>query len=329
MNSNLPLVSVVISVFNGERYILEALSSIVEQTYKKLEIIVIDDGSTDSTLEIIKGVEDERIILVSRENKGLIFSLNEGIKLASGKYIARMDADDISIDSRISEQVKFLEENPDIGVVGAFAKVFGEGVKEKIFKQPCLHDEIISKMYIDSPFIHPSVMLRRDLLINNNLFYDFEYYRVEDFALWVKLSKITTLANIPRVLLRYRYLESSETRLSQNDITVRTKVLEKVFELYLNRINTIGLCDEEVSLYTKSMMRANFKEINVKKLNLVYNKVTNVNNNFYLKMNLGYRWLGLFFVVKKNIVKNPFLLITSKNSYYGLLAVLKKINVVK
>ena len=115
---NNPLVSVVLSVYNAEKHIVEAIESILTQSYKNFEFIIIDDGSTDGSLEIIKSYDDERIILISRENKGLIASLNEGIEQAKGKYIARMDADDISLSSRFEEQVTFMEMHEEVGICG-------------------------------------------------------------------------------------------------------------------------------------------------------------------------------------------------------------------
>ncbi|HAS7841575.1 TPA: glycosyltransferase family 2 protein, partial [Vibrio cholerae] len=133
-----PKISVVMSVYNGEKYLGEAIDSILKQTFSDFEFIIINDGSTDKTLEIIKSYmkKDDRIVLVSRENKGLIVSLNEGLDLAKGQYIARMDADDISIKSRFEKQIEFLDSNPDIGVCGTWVEVFGENIKSKKWKMP-------------------------------------------------------------------------------------------------------------------------------------------------------------------------------------------------
>ena len=115
MNSK--LVSVIIPVFNAELYIQEAVESICRQTYKELEIIIVDDGSTDGTLQILKSFNDQRINLIARENRGLISTLNECVALSTGAYIARMDADDICRPMRIERQVKYLENHKDIGVL--------------------------------------------------------------------------------------------------------------------------------------------------------------------------------------------------------------------
>src|SRR5690606_25974276 len=146
---------------------------------------------------------DNRINVISRENKGLIASLNEAISLAEGRYIARMDADDIALPNRLKVQYDFMENNPAVGVVGSFAEVFGENVVNDIIKQPLSHESIGAKLFIDSPFIHPTVMFRSSILSDNEV-YSKDFYRVEDYALWVKLYHHTKLANIDRVLLKYR-----------------------------------------------------------------------------------------------------------------------------
>lgn len=117
MNPTPPLISIVIPVYNAERFIEKAIESICNQSYKNIEIIVIDDGSIDESLQIIKSIRDDRIRIISRENRGLIASLNEGINLSRGSYIARMDADDISSPIRIEQQVKYFEHHIDCGVL--------------------------------------------------------------------------------------------------------------------------------------------------------------------------------------------------------------------
>jgi len=113
-------VSIVMSVYNAQKYLDEAIESILNQTYSNFEFIIINDGSTDKSLEIIENYakKDSRIIVINRENKGLIYSLNEGIRKANGKYIARMDADDISLPQRLEKQVEFMEKNKNIGICG-------------------------------------------------------------------------------------------------------------------------------------------------------------------------------------------------------------------
>ena len=122
-----PLISVVMSVYNGEKYLKRSIDSILNQTFKDFEFIIINDGSTDKSLEIIKSYDDDRIVLIDQENKGLTKSLNIGIKTASGKYIARQDADDVSLPDRLKKQVDFLEVREDVVLLGCRAyEVIGE-----------------------------------------------------------------------------------------------------------------------------------------------------------------------------------------------------------
>jgi len=154
---NNPLISVVLSVYNAEKYLVEAIKSILNQTFKDFEFIIINDGSTDKSLEIIESYqkEDERIILISRENKGLIASLNEGIEKAKGKYIVRMDADDISLSTRFEEQVKIMEENQNIGLCGTSVIVFGNNIKNDVWKLSKDDKTIKTELLFSSPLFHP------------------------------------------------------------------------------------------------------------------------------------------------------------------------------
>ena len=142
--SKTPLISVVMSVFNTEMYLNKSIESILKQSYKNFEFIIIDDGSTDSSLSIILNYmkKDKRMVLISRENKGLPYSLNEGIDKSIGKYIARMDADDISLSTRLAEQIEFMEKNNEIGIVGTWIEIFGNNISNKISKHPKYHNEL-------------------------------------------------------------------------------------------------------------------------------------------------------------------------------------------
>ena len=121
------LISVVLPVFNGDKYLSEAIESILNQTYINFEFIIINDGSTDGSLTIIENyrVKDNRIVVISRENKGLIASLNEGIRIANGGYIARMDQDDLSLPTRLEEQVKFMDSN-QLDICGTYVQLFNK-----------------------------------------------------------------------------------------------------------------------------------------------------------------------------------------------------------
>lgn len=207
------LVSVILPIYNAEKYLEDAISSIVNQTYKNIELICIDDGSTDSSLDIIKAFSnmDKRIKIITRENKGLIYSLNEGIRVSLGKFIARMDADDISDVSRIEKQVLFLNDNPSVNILGTFCyrvdecnAVIGKN------KKPVTDCEIKAGLLFHNQIIHPSVMING--VDKKDLYFDDKFKSAEDYELWLRLSKRYIFANIPEYLLRYRVLSTSITR---------------------------------------------------------------------------------------------------------------------
>jgi len=200
---NKPLVSVLMPTFNADYFIEESVRSITNQTYHNLQIIIIDDGSTDKTSNIINQFKDNRIRFIKHEkNQGLIFTLNEGIKLCTGKYIARMDADDISELNRIECQVDFMEDHPDVGILGT--AVQNIGTFNNIVRYPQTDDEIRWKILYTCCFSHPSVMLRTFVIRKFNLEYNPVYDHAEDYELWPRLLQYCKGYNLETPLLRYR-----------------------------------------------------------------------------------------------------------------------------
>jgi len=213
-----PQVSVILPVYNGEEYISESIDSILTQTFQNFELILIDDGSTDKTSEILNSYKyrDNRISLISRDNRGLIYSLNEGIDKSSGRYIARMDADDISHKDRLNNQFEFMEENKDIGVLGSDIQIINhQGELGKVYHFPEQHQLIIWAMLFLCPIAHPTVMMRRHLVINAGK-YSENAKHAEDYELWHRLYRVTKFANLPHVLLMLRKHSSNVTNLEAN-----------------------------------------------------------------------------------------------------------------
>lgn len=163
-----PLVTVLMSVFNGEKYLREAIDSILTQTFSDFEFLIINDASTDRSREIILSYLDPRIRLIdNEENIGLTRSLNKGIDLAKGKYIARMDADDVSMPERLEKQVRFMEENPDIAVLGSWAYgIDGTGRINAEFRTPICEEIIFKDLFFSNPLIHGSVMFDKKFVKN-------------------------------------------------------------------------------------------------------------------------------------------------------------------
>lgn len=199
----MPEISVVLSVYNDADYVGVAIESVLAQTFIDFEFIIIDDASTDESLSIVRGFADERIRIVeNEENLGLTKSLNKGISLAQGKYIARMDSDDISLPMRFEKQVAFLNAHPDVGVCGGWIELIGDqaGV---VWEYPTEHDIIVANMLFENQLAHASVMMRREIL--EETAYDEAFARSQDYDLWVRLvTGGVKLANLSEILLQYR-----------------------------------------------------------------------------------------------------------------------------
>lgn len=203
---NTPLISVLLPTYNCELYIKEAVDSILNQTYSNFEFLIIDDCSTDNTISILKEYQDSRIKLILKpKNTGYTNSLNYGISIANGKYIARMDGDDISLPTRFEKQVKFLENNPDVVLCGTQYKIIG---KNKIVTVPENHEDIKYELLQNSAFGHPTVMMRKSALDQLPFVYNAEREPAEDYDLWTRLLLIGNLYNLQEVLLQYRIHDS-------------------------------------------------------------------------------------------------------------------------
>ena len=240
---NKPLCSVVMSVYNGEEYLKEAIDSILHQSYANFEFIIIDDASTDGSLEIIQSYNDPRIIILqNNENLFLAASLNKGIKSAKGKYLVRMDADDISMPERLWKQVNYMEENPSIGISGTCTEVFGYKPSHGKFNT---HNHIIKyKLLHECHFLHPSLIIRKDLITKHNLFYDENFRKNQDYELYSRAIKFTQFGNLPDYLLKYRQTKENIKRESHNQ---KENILAIQKKLFLN----IGykISDKEIELY--------------------------------------------------------------------------------
>jgi glycosyltransferase involved in cell wall biosynthesis len=189
-------------IYNCGLFIGEAIESILEQTFRDLELIIIDDSSTDNTLQVVSSFKDDRIRLIEKkENTGLISSLNLGIQMSRGAFIARMDGDDISHTTRIEKQIQFLKANPEIMLCGTWYQLLS--LKE-IIKLPVEPGDIKIALLDYCPLGHPTVMFRKDILAANNLSYDPDFFAAEDYELWTRMVAIGSIANIPAPLLSYR-----------------------------------------------------------------------------------------------------------------------------
>ena len=197
-----PRVSVIMPAYNVEKYVGEAIESILNQTFTDFEFIIINDGSTDNTASIIAeyAKKDERIRFINRDdNRGFIATLNECLDNAVGEFIAKMDSDDISLPKRLEKQVAFLDSHADIGMVGAGLQIFG--TQNKIY--------IRSKNVGLADFMYDCattiIMARRNIIEKHNLRFEQEYFAAEDLGFYAKFAQISKIANLQEVLYLYRY----------------------------------------------------------------------------------------------------------------------------
>ena len=198
-----PLITVVMPVYNGEKYLREALQSLVQQDFPHWTAIVVDDGSIDGSAEIARTFPDSRVrVHTCDTNQGISVALNVGIKLADTEFIARLDADDIALPQRLRIQSEFLQQNPGVGVVGTWAEVFGG--RSMAIEPPTNHNQLVAEMLWRNPLVHSSVMLRKSALSQESGPYRSEWEPCEDYDLWARLCSQVEIAVIPQTLTRHR-----------------------------------------------------------------------------------------------------------------------------
>jgi glycosyltransferase involved in cell wall biosynthesis len=235
-----PLISVVMPVYNAEKYLEEAIESILSQSYENFEFIILNDGSTDRSLEIIKkfSKRDPRIKVISRNNKGLSATLNEGINLARGKYFARQDADDISNIDRFKKQVRFMDENPSISLLGTNYRIVDEKGNHLNMTDVFTHPKDLKMAVIFSnQFGHGSIMLRKEILKQTG---SYENCLAEDYDLWTKVSRVGQIANLEEPLYSWRLTNSGLWSSPEKAEKIRMdsyRIRDREFNYYLKHKN--------------------------------------------------------------------------------------------
>lgn len=247
----MPEITVLMPVRNGERYIKESIDSVLNQTLTDFEFLIIDDGSTDRTVEIIQGYTDKRIRLVRKEHQ-FIQNLNEGLELASGSYIARMDADDIMHTERLRIQLKRMKKNPDITVCGTWAKIFSDKGNERNVSHlgyRIIHEPVLELLKYNM-LLHPSVMIKKEFLLNHHIEYQ-NYPCVEDYKLWFDIAKAGGILFVePQELLMFRRSDTQVTvtkkkEMSLGSIRLRKEILLYLLSIYNNKTLNSLLSDFE------------------------------------------------------------------------------------
>lgn len=250
------------AVYNAEKYLKESIDSILNQTFSNFELIIINDGSTDTSLEIIKSYDDKRIVLIDKENSGVAKARNFGIKIARGDYVAVQDSDDISFSTRLEKQYDFLNEHTDCVAVGSNTEIIDEHGNFVCYSDVCASDNEIKST------IHPSSMFRRSALNSAGLYPEYMFNIAEDRVLFHKLTEFGNVENILESLLQYRIVPNSCTKRSN------------VVETELNEIISKAIKDDEISDDDITYLRNRFKECNSK----------NTNANYHLYLAKKYLW---------------------------------------
>lgn len=229
-DETMPLVSVLLPVFNGEEYIKQTIASILNQSYSNFELIIINDCSIDQTENIVQSFDDDRIRYYKHaENLRLIATLNEGLELSRGKYIARIDADDIAHCERLKKQVEFLEQNQEYVLVGTNVGLIKHNlITDEVIKYYAENNDLRFAMCFYCPFIHPSIMMRNSVIQSNNLKFSNEFLHAEDYDFWTRLSKYGMIANLDCVLTYYRIHENQiSARFKNHQIEMMEKIQER------------------------------------------------------------------------------------------------------
>ncbi len=322
---NLPLVSVVMPVYNAEKYLKESIDSILNQSYRNIELVIVNDGSTDSSKDIILGITDSRIRLIENErNSGIVFTRNAGLESASGEYIATLDSDDIALPDRLEKQVKFLEENRTHGMCGTFYIVIdGNGNLQKSIRFPTDNEDILTYLMIGNCFCNSTILLRSRLA--KELKYREQFDIVEDYELWYRMSKFVKLANLSFFGTYYRVHGNNISVSKMADMFARAKKIareiltdanitftERELDVHANLLNSnSSFFEDDDKLTELESWTCKFykKLISDHKYNqlLLYNMITE-------------RWLIIAFKTKryKKLVYNKLFLL-NKRAYLACL----------
>lgn len=214
---NAPKVTVLIPLYNGEKYLAQCLNSVLRQTYTDYECLIIDDGSSDDSLALARSFTDPRFRVVANgRNLGGGATRNRGFDLARGEYVAFFDCDDVCVPDRLEKQVAFMDAHSEVGVCGGFVHVTNQDgipLADGICQCPTGHEAIARLLAVECTLYNPTLLVRRRVVIQNGLYHDTTYTAAEDMDWYIRLARVTQLANLPQVLTYYRRHPFQETAL--------------------------------------------------------------------------------------------------------------------
>ncbi|WP_368252742.1 glycosyltransferase family 2 protein, partial [Clostridium perfringens] len=245
------LVSIIMPVYNGSKYIEEAINSILNQSYKKIELIIVDDGSTDDTLSVIENINDDRIrIFRNIKNMGLPYSRNKGLDMASGEYIALLDADDIAFTNRIEKQLKYMIKY-NLDVCGSECKILSTG---KHIRKPKNYEYIKYYLMFFNCITNSSAMVKKEFLNKYNIKYNEKYFVCQDYDFWVKCSLKGKISNYKKPLVFYRDGHDNITKKSINQKMFARKCILDEIHTFAFKQNGFDLKEDEILLINKLTM---------------------------------------------------------------------------
>lgn len=268
----MPKVSVVMPAYNAGKYIREAIESVLDQTFTDFEFIIINDGSTDCTKDIIMEYDDPRIVILENEkNSGVVVTLNKGLDAAKGEYIARMDADDIAVPKRLTIQTEYMDKHPEIGVLGTGIRVFGVDIEpyDRVFTTN--PNQLKSELIFSSCVAHPTVMIRKAVLDSEHFRYDKNYAGAEDYVLWWGISQKAKIATVPNILHYYRI---HRNQITQDKSEKYEKMMYELMECRLHDMQVAVSENEKQALFTYCMGK--FQEYNVRSFQVFLNALSQI-----------------------------------------------------
>lgn len=225
-----PMISVLMSTYNTPaQWLLEAIESILNQTYGDFEFLIADDCSTEDLTPVKEQVADSRVVWVRNEtNLGLTKTLNKLLAMAGGRYIARMDADDISLPQRFADQITYMESHPEVIVCGSYRRAFGDENKDEKWDLPATREEQqIQLFFFNCGLTHPTAMFRKSMMDAHGIAYNESYHKAQDYGIWVQCTRYAPMSMLPKVLLQYRKSErqiSSAGHSSQQENADRVRI---------------------------------------------------------------------------------------------------------
>lgn len=337
-----PLVSIILPTYNNEEFLKASVQSILDQTYNNFELIIINDCSTDNTVSILNEFHDNRIRLISNPvNLGLIKSLNIGLDAIKGKYIARMDGDDFCFSNRLQLEVEFLESNEDVLLVGG-SHLAGDIDTNNLRKQyfPTAESDVKATFLFNCPFSHITIMIRSSIINQYKLKYEESFKYAEDYALWLKISSLGKICNLPYFFAKYRTNVSGQTSVANAKMHERFQIISRIqadafqqLGLELNETEKIIIFELSES---QRLKKINFYEDYVSNVFMLFNKIIYSNyKSKYTTPNALYRVFGVILIkmliFKRKEISNKYIIkiILSKYFYSGIVFLLKQRLIVK